>query len=622
MDLCDAEDGKKDISEAFWDSSVPFYIQERDALETGDRILQAVQEPGDEDLSSRLSQVPLYSYFVKLRSRIKLLLQEGLVEKGKLYLLGLRLTSQREKSEEVKLGILILGFFENNEVKHLFADLGRLGRFTLYVLEAAKDFHNFNSFVFELAKHTSGYGKIAALSVLQPITEEMKEWVLYQGAENKTIPNMAAIISLEKADMVRYFIELPLNAGNFSAVSTLLANALEASNIKSFYIGLPLTQKYLDKAPALAKNFIDFSAILAIYHSINGAVKAPDPSENPERNTGWTSEIEKKIESVCYNLLHQGKWKSIVGNALTEAVQPANQILSALRELQMVPPFEAFLPMLQKHPFNFELFHFLIYDNMFSYTDEAFRYTKAIWPDEVFGGALDLTQENLNPSFEPDFCLCFLLKAMYYFGINSERFYLLGLSCRLPDCRKEAIRCLRSFRTLWSPAVIPALEAACEIEPTKKIRKSLLRLLGKKEEHSPKEQRYADLPDPRPEPENGDVCLFETRVAGAFYRDLLAVEGVLEANDLLYLVREPENSYDSNAILVTTDDGYILGYIPKVVNPMPAALMDSGKQLYALLNEVDLHRSQLDISVILKESADSSDYIDPFLTVIKGGKEL
>jgi hypothetical protein len=131
-----------------------------------------------------------------------------------------------------------------------------------------------------------------------------------------------------------------------------------------------------------------------------------------------------------------------------------------------------------------------------------------------------------------------------------------------------------------------------------------------------------ELPDFLPEPEEGDICLFQTRVAGAFYRDLMAVEGVLEENDLLYLVREPENPYDGNAILVTTDDGYVLGYIPKLENPMPAALMDSGKQLYAFLEEINLKRSQLEVSVILKRPTNAPDSRNPFLTVVKGGKDL
>ena len=614
-----AKDGEKDIREAFWDSDVPFYIQDKEAFITCEWIQQAVHIPEKiTELSARLNQVPLYSYFVKLRSRIKLMLQEGLIEKEKLYSFGLQLTSQEDNSEEIKLGIIILGFYQNDDVMHIFRELGRFGEFTLYVLEAAKDFKNFNSFVFDLVKSTIGYAKMAALSVLQPVNDEMKDWILYHGIENEVMPNMSAIISLEKADMAHYFTDLPLNANNFQAVSGLLTYALEASNIKSFYIGLPLAFRYLDQAPILARNFIDFSAILAIYHSMTGVIKVSNPSD---KDSGWTPEVEKKIESICYNLLHHERWKSVVLDAMNEPTQSVGLIISAIQELQITPPFGAFLPLLRKYPFNFDLFHFLIYDNMAVYTEDVFCFAESRWPDEVFQGALDLAQDDLKPELEPDFCLCFLLKAMLYSGVYNESFYLQCLSCRLPDCRKLAIRCLRQSRQLWSGNVVSALGSACEKEPVKNIRKSFLRLLGKKEDHPAKEQRYVNLPDPLPMPEEDDVYLFETRVAGTFYRDLFAVEGVLEENDLLYLVREPENPYDCNAILVTTDDGYVLGYIPKLENPMPAALMDSGKQLYAFLNMIDLHKSQLEISVIFKEPIDSPGSRNPFLTVIKGGKE-
>lgn len=56
----------------------------------------------------------------------------------------------------------------------------------------------------------------------------------------------------------------------------------------------------------------------------------------------------------------------------------------------------------------------------------------------------------------------------------------------------------------------------------------------------------------------------------------------------LDLVREPDNAYDSNAIMVLYE-GQHLGYIPKALNEGMAALMDRGEVLLAHVDEVRIH---------------------------------
>ncbi len=50
-----------------------------------------------------------------------------------------------------------------------------------------------------------------------------------------------------------------------------------------------------------------------------------------------------------------------------------------------------------------------------------------------------------------------------------------------------------------------------------------------------------------------------------------------------FLKREPENIYDCNAILVTAEDGYVLGYIPKEQNCLCPRQWIKGESLYAIL---------------------------------------
>ena len=79
------------------------------------------------------------------------------------------------------------------------------------------------------------------------------------------------------------------------------------------------------------------------------------------------------------------------------------------------------------------------------------------------------------------------------------------------------------------------------------------------------------------------------------------MEGQVETGDILYLVREPENKYDPKAIMVTTEDGYVLGYVSKADNKMPASLLDDGEKLYAVLLSDNLEQGKPEIKIMLSK---------------------
>ena len=59
------------------------------------------------------------------------------------------------------------------------------------------------------------------------------------------------------------------------------------------------------------------------------------------------------------------------------------------------------------------------------------------------------------------------------------------------------------------------------------------------------------------------------------------IEPKLAINDKLSFYREPENEYDSKAIVIKTTDGIKIGYVPQMDNLIFSRLMDAGKLLFA-----------------------------------------
>ncbi len=107
-----------------------------------------------------------------------------------------------------------------------------------------------------------------------------------------------------------------------------------------------------------------------------------------------------------------------------------------------------------------------------------------------------------------------------------------------------------------------------------------------------------------PKPFERDIFLFDTHVAGTTHIEgIEELEQHLNTGDKLDFFREPDNPYDSRAIMIKTENGVKIGYVPKVDNVVFTRLMDAGKLLFARISKKEVLGKwvKIDIKIYLKE---------------------
>ena len=106
-----------------------------------------------------------------------------------------------------------------------------------------------------------------------------------------------------------------------------------------------------------------------------------------------------------------------------------------------------------------------------------------------------------------------------------------------------------------------------------------------------------------PKPFVQEVDLLNCNIAGTTFLNLKDIEPKLKKHQLLVLKREPKNEYDDKAILILTEDGQKLGYVPQERNEILSRLMDAGKLLFGRLDEKNWvgRWLRLDIQVYLRD---------------------
>lgn len=84
-----------------------------------------------------------------------------------------------------------------------------------------------------------------------------------------------------------------------------------------------------------------------------------------------------------------------------------------------------------------------------------------------------------------------------------------------------------------------------------------------------------------------EIYLFDSYVAGTTHLADSSVLEEIKEGDSLTLQRE-DNKFDSNAIMIMTEDHRKLGYVPEKDNIIFARLMDAGKLLKARILTIKL----------------------------------
>ena len=107
-----------------------------------------------------------------------------------------------------------------------------------------------------------------------------------------------------------------------------------------------------------------------------------------------------------------------------------------------------------------------------------------------------------------------------------------------------------------------------------------------------------------PKPFEQEIFLFDTYVAGTTHvENIDALEQDLDKGVRLDFFREPNNKYDSRAIVIKTQGGEKIGYVPKQDNVIFARLMDAGKLLFGKIESKEKKGSwvKINIKVYLQE---------------------
>ena len=151
----------------------------------------------------------------------------------------------------VKLGLSVIAPFNAPFVEDVAMEFGVYDEFTYYAARILSDgrWPDGNAKLFELAENVKGWGRIHAVEWLEPETPEIRDWLLFEGANNTVMPQYSANICLQKAEAEKR-LDGSLTAGEYTAIGKLIRESLEQGPCRGVTEGEQLLSKYILKAQA------------------------------------------------------------------------------------------------------------------------------------------------------------------------------------------------------------------------------------------------------------------------------------------------------------------------------------------------------------------------------------
>ncbi len=148
---------------------------------------------------------------------------------SEIYRLAVECALKGTHREEVKFGLVLLVLFDtdqNEPLKNALRILALSDEFTLYVLQVAANWSKSSLEILRIAKAVHGWGRIHAVSVLEPETREIADWLFTEGWNNLILPAYSALECCQKGNL-RQRLEDGLTEKEFSCACELLMALLD-----------------------------------------------------------------------------------------------------------------------------------------------------------------------------------------------------------------------------------------------------------------------------------------------------------------------------------------------------------------------------------------------------------
>ena len=232
---------------------------------------------------------------------------------NRLYELAKSFATEATDREPVKLGIALLGLFDQEQDKELFRTLGRHDEFTLFCAVALANVKGDPELeLWDLGKGVHGWGRIHVVERLAKTDDPaIKDWLLREGYKNSVMYEYLAYTCATGGDLLsalnRGSVDADLLTSAGDIIKALLCGG-PAEDIDSYEDGAAAVESYVRHLTANAVSIPDLLGVAAVKTFLSN--EGTDWGQRATR--GWTPELRTKLIEQCVAIVERPMWRPLV----------------------------------------------------------------------------------------------------------------------------------------------------------------------------------------------------------------------------------------------------------------------------------------------------------------------
>ena len=181
---------------------------------------------------------------------------------------AITVVTESTHAECVKIGLEILELFDSSQegIREIIKNIGLFDEFTIFAAWCMRQWDNGNEEIFKLAKKVHGWGKIHAIELLEPDTEEIREWLLTDGVHNGVMRAYSALTCWNKSAAEKILFNKPTLA-EFKGIADIFDGLLDegpVNGISELNDAEKVLLRFLEIAPEYELTADEYNVILTI----------------------------------------------------------------------------------------------------------------------------------------------------------------------------------------------------------------------------------------------------------------------------------------------------------------------------------------------------------------------